>query len=244
MACASLLLVAIMDPEAPPSRRGRRILIGLLILLLVLLPLYLWPLRGGLGGPPGATALSGARPDPRSPAALAQIPGEVWDALMSRSETGAPGAAASVPRNLTMIAQLDEPAPGGLSEGDGPTALTPVALAPDLLAELGAPTGPAADDGPTISFLTRPPDGGPGTGNPWDTFAPGGQQNPGWSGPWHGGGPGDGSHLPASTFAPGDPGAPAPTPEPATLLLVGSNLAVLGAVAWRRRRGRQPSTSG
>jgi hypothetical protein len=35
-----------------------------------------------------------------------------------------------------------------------------------------------------------------------------------------------------------------PTPEPGTLLLVGSNLALIGAIAWRclrRREEREPS---
>jgi len=47
------------DAESLPSRRGWRGLIALLILLLILLPLYLWPLRGGLRGLPGASALPG-----------------------------------------------------------------------------------------------------------------------------------------------------------------------------------------
>ncbi|HSE06103.1 MAG TPA: PEP-CTERM sorting domain-containing protein [Methylomirabilota bacterium] len=236
------MLLAIMDAEASRSRRRRRILIGLLILLLILLPLYLWPLRGGLGGPTGATALPGARPDPRSAAALAQIPGEVWDALMGRSEADAPGAAVPAPRNLTMIAQIEEPAAGGLlgSVGESPLPESPAALARGLIVQLDAPTGPTGDEGPA-----GPPGDGPGTANPWDAFAPDGYQNLGGSGPWHGGGPGEGPRVPASTFAPGDPGAPEPTPEPATLLLVGSNLALLGAAAWRRRRrGSEPSASG
>jgi len=73
-----------------PSRRGRWILIALLILLLILLPLYLWPLRGGLGGLPGASALSGSVRDPRSAAAVARIPRDVWDALMGHVDAPPP----------------------------------------------------------------------------------------------------------------------------------------------------------
>ena len=40
-------------------------------------------------------------------------------------------------------------------------------------------------------------------------------------------------------FDPSNPGALEPTPEPATLVLVGSNLALLGVAAWKRRRRRR-----
>ena len=238
-----------MDAEAPPSGRGRRILVALLILLLILLPLYLWPLRGGLGGPPGATALPASPLDPRSAAAVARIPDHVWDALMGRADTPAPGPPAPpapAPRNLTMIAPLDELAGGGFDPGVGESALSgsPASLARAMIAQFGGPSDLAAGnsegDGSSATpgqFLAGPA-GEPGTGNPWSGFAVGGNL-----GPWNGGGPGGGGsrlQIPGSTF---DPGAPEPTPEPATLLLVGSNLALLGAAVWRRRRRGQESPS-
>jgi len=47
------------DAASLPAGRGWKFVIGVLILLLILLPLYLWPLRGGLGALFGS---SGAAP--------------------------------------------------------------------------------------------------------------------------------------------------------------------------------------
>ena len=71
--------------------RGRRIAIALLILLLIALPLYLWPLRGGGAGLPGAAALSGLPRDPRDATAVAHLPADVWDGLMDEGRTGPKG---------------------------------------------------------------------------------------------------------------------------------------------------------
>jgi hypothetical protein len=109
VAWRSLFLLVMQNGEPLPSRRGRRILIALLILLLILLPLYLWPLRGGLGGLPGASAVPGSVHDPRSAAAVARIPGDVWDALMGHVDALPPSLPPTKPpRNLTMIIQAEE----------------------------------------------------------------------------------------------------------------------------------------
>lgn len=237
-----------MHAEASSPPRGRRILIALLILLLILLPLYLWPLRGGLGGLPGATALPGSRPDPRSPAALAQIPSDVWDALMGGPDGSAPAAPAPRSRNLTMIAQPDQLAGVwlGTSVGESPLSESPAARARAMIAQLSGPADPsrgeAEGDGLTPGpLLASGPGDGPGAGSPWNEFAFGGYPVTGGNwGPWNGGGSGG---VPGSTFVPGDPGALEATPEPATLLLVGSNLALLGAAQWRRRRQRREAPS-
>ena len=233
-----------LDAEAPPARRGRRLLIALLVLLLVLLPLYLWPLRGGVRGLPGASARPGSPTDPRNAAALARVPPEVWDALMGQGGT-APTAASSgaTPRNLTMIGSLEEVGADGL--GPGPSPEAPARLARAMIAALGGPPGPEGSgsgggNSPSTPGPSGPPDGAPGTPGSPSAFGWGGYPMPGDLGPGGGGGlrlPG-----PGATFSPdglGDPGAPAPTPEPATLLLVGSNVVVLGAAAWKRRRRRR-----
>src|SRR5258707_1443734 len=108
------------SPESA-APRGRRIAIVLLILLLIALPLYLWPLRGGGTGLPGAAALSGPPRDPRDAAAVAHLPADVWDGLMDEGRTGPQGATRHVPRNLHRIARLAEGAgarrPGHLLRG-------------------------------------------------------------------------------------------------------------------------------
>jgi hypothetical protein len=239
-----------LDAEAPPARRGRRLLIALLILLLALLPLYLWPLRGGVRGLPAASALPASPPDPRSATGLARIPPEVWDALMRQGET-APTAApsAAAPRNLTMISSLEGDVAGGLGPEPSPddTAL----LGRSMIAALDGLPDPGGDGsgsdgspstpGPSLSGSAV---SAPGTGGSASALALGGYPMLGGLGP---GGGDRGLRLPGpgATFAAGglgDPGAPAPTPEPATLLLVGSNVALLGAAAWKRRR-RRPKTS-
>lgn len=236
------------DAEPLPLRHDRRGLIALLILLLVLLPLYLWPLRGGLGALPGSSALPGSGRDPRSASAVAQIPGEVWDALMGHTHAPPPFAPlAKPPRNLTMIASADGIPGSGLDEGPGggPLSDDPSALARGLLAQLGSSDlsdgGPGGGDTPSVPVeFVSAPGGGTGTGDTPSGFGPGGYPGLGNLGPFHGGGPGGGPRVSglAPTLDPGDPGDLAPTPEPATLLLVGSNLALLGAAAWRRRRRR------
>ena len=239
------------DAEAPLAHRGRRILVALLILLLVLLPLYLWPLRGGVGGFPGASALPGSPADPRNATALARIPPEVWDALMGQGEA-TPASSEATPRNLTMITPLEEDVAGGLGSEAG--ALSPEGsplLARTLIAALDGPpdlgeNGSGSDGSPSTPgpLFSGSAGGVPGTGNLSSVFASGGYPMPGALGPTNGGG---GLRLPGpgATFSPGglgDPGAPAPTPEPATLLLVGSNVALLGIAAWKRR-GRRRETS-
>jgi hypothetical protein len=236
------------DAESLPSRRGRRGLIALLILLLILLPLYLWPLRGGLGALRGASALPGTVRDPRSAAAVAQIPGDVWDALMGNTHAPPPSPPpAKPPRNLTMIVSAEGIPGGGLEEGAGgpPFSEGPSALARGMLAQLGpsdlsdgSPGG--GDASSTPGEIASTPGGGTGTGYTPSGFGPGGYPGLGNLGPWSGGGPGGEPRISglAPTFDPAGPGDLAPTPEPATLLLVGSNLALLGAAAWKRRRRR------
>lgn len=228
-----------MDGEAPPSSRRRRTVLALVLLLLILLPLYLWPLRWGVGGLPGASALSGPRPDPRSAAAVAQIPGEVWDALMGG---GAPpsGLPPTGPRNLTMIAELNPLFGGGLlpDPGGSPLPESPAELGGVMVAQLGSRI---EDTSGTGSDETSSTPGQGGGGTPW------GGDYPAIGDPWPriGGGLGGGPPIaPGFTLEPGDPGVPAPTPEPATLILVGSNLALLGATMWRRHRRRESSLRG
>lgn len=237
--------VGMQDAEALPSNRRRRSLIALLILLLILLPLYLWPLRGGLGGLPVASALSSLVRDPRNAAAMARIPRDVWDALMGHVDEPPPSAPPAQPlRNLTMITQAEATSGNGL-DPDAAGAPLLEALARDMIAQLGSsdPSDgtPGGADPPSgaVDFLASSPyggsGGGAGGGNPLPGFGPGGY--PG-AGPTSGGGSGGGPRFtgPGSILDPPNPGALEPTPEPATLLLVGSNLALLGAAAWARRR--------
>jgi hypothetical protein len=233
------------DAEALPSHRARRGLIGLLIVLLILLPLYLWPLRGSLGGLPGGSVLPGSLRDPRSAAAVARVPGDVWDALMRHPAVPLPPPPTKPLRNLTMITQ-GEGIPGvALDEGAGGTPLSddPSSLVRGMLAQLGPSELSDGNSGggdasfPPAEFLGSNPDGGTGTGNPPSGFSSDGYPGLGNLGP-NGGGSGGGlrSWSRGPTFHPGDWGDLAPTPEPATLVLVGSNLALLGVAAWRRRR--------
>jgi len=254
VAWRSLFLLVMQNAEPLPSRRGRRILIAFLILLLILLPLYLWPLRGGLGGLPGASALPGSVHDPRSATAVAQIPGDVWAALMGHVDAPPPSPPPTKPpRNLTMITQAEEFPGSGLDQdaGGAPLSDSPSSRAPGMLAQLSGSSDlsdgtPGGADTPSaqVDVLADSPYGGPGggtgTGNPWSGFAPGGYPGLGNLGPWSGGGPGGGPRfsIPGPTFDPSNPGALEPTPEPATLVLIGSNLALLGVAAWKRRRRR------
>lgn len=244
------------DAVTLPSGRGWRIAIALLILVLIMLPLYLWPLRGGLGAFQWTGALTGGvTKDPRDPAALAGIPGDVWDALMSHAPGQPSGSSnppdASGPRNLTMITAHESGA--GLAEPDWSDAVSesPSAeeLPSNLLAAVTGTTEGASGDGSSSPSST------PGQ---FGSSAGGGQ---GGAGPWPGGGgvpaigPSGGAlgfRAAASGLAFGgdesgmsplvlnsgvdDPVAPHPAPEPGTIALVGLNVTLLFRIAWKRRR--------
>jgi hypothetical protein len=231
-------------------------MIALLILLLIALPLYLWPLRGGVSGLPGAAALSGPLRDPRDAAAVAHLPPEVWEALMGRGAGPAPK-----PGNLTRIAQLDDiPGAGSFDIGEVgrtlpglhdtlPRGRAIAALGDDKLDRSADQWGGLGDSSPApLQFLAGPPgDGGTGPGNAWGG---GGYSGfPGGLGPFGGGGDPHGPSGAAPIVIgqpgigdPGDASAPTPTPESTTVLLVGSNLALLGAAAWKRLRRRKEET--
>lgn len=240
-------------PESVAERRGRRIVVALLILLLILLPLYLWPLRGGGAGLPGAAALSRPPRDPRDAAAIAHLPADVWEGLMGAGPSGRHGESSpKAPGNLTRITQLDDE----VGAGGGP-----VPPRYDWLYRGHGITGPRADgfdqssgqsvgsgDSPLapVQFLAGPTSGeSTGSGN--SSGGGGSFGLPGDPGPFTGGGGpgGRGGSAPTTLFTDaGDPGAPEPTPEPTTILLVGSNLVLLGVAAWRRLRGEQGRPSG
>jgi len=236
-----------------PSRRSRRILIALLILVLILLPLYLWPLRAGVGGLPDASALPGRPRDPRDAAALAAIPADVWDDLMGRTPPRP-----TAPRNLTMISALDEIAAAGPFDFGEPEYSRPGFA---WSSSLGRLTGDELDGGtdssggqssfgdpspaPAQSIAALGGTGGQGSGSGWGGY-------PGLAnlGPW--GGAGNGFGAPSSSGPSSDgPGAiwdpsdsPTPTPEPTTIVLIGSNLMLLVAAAWKRRRREKETAPG
>lgn len=228
-------------------------MIALLILLLILLPLYLWPLRSAMTGPHGAAALSGSPRDPRNAGEVARIPGNVWDALMGWTAEPPPSAPAPTPpRNLTMIAQLEDVDGGeAIDVMPGPRHAAMVALLADASHSLeSSASGDGLPSSP-LQFLVTASSGEQGTGNGLDGFGSIGYPGLSNLGPWGGGGPGGrgrGGPLLTSSdpmWNPSDPGAPAPTPEPATIVLVGSNLTLLGVMAWRHRRRREePDLSG
>lgn len=237
--------------ETLPRDRVRRFLVALLILCLILLPLYLWPLRGRLDGLPGAAALSGAPSDPRNPGALARIPGDVWDALMGRAEERPSPSPPSLPRSLTMIATLEDVPGASAFETLAPAPPQAPLMPSSLSGSAASLETTAGEDGASsgpVQFLADPSSSEPGTGSGPNGFGSGGYPGLANLGPWGGGG-GGGTNPPASssgpTWTPSDPGAPAPTPEPATIVLVASNLALFGVMAWRRRRrGEETHTSG
>ncbi len=238
-----------LTPESDPlpRRHGRRISIALLILLLILLPLYLWPLRSAMTGPRGAAALSGPARDPRNASEVARIPGDVWDALMGRTAEPPPSAPAlNPPRNLTMIAQLEEIAGvEAIDVGSGPRHPGMLSLLDDASHSLESNASGDGSPSSPLQFLATPSSGEQGTGNGSDWVGSNGYAGLSDLGPWGGGGPGGrgrGAPLLTSsdpTWNPSDPGSLAPTPEPTTILLLGSNLTLLGVTAWRRRRRRQ-----
>lgn len=231
------------DRAALPWHRGRKSLIALLILMLILLPLYLWPVRGGLAGLPGASGLFGSPQDPRDPAAVATIPSDVWDALMRRAT--APPAGPRKPRNLTMISELESGSAAGLPRSGfhgptpepGGTVTTALLGSPDPIESKSGEAGPPSSSG---SFTWGPFNREPGGGSGWSG---GGLPGAPTSGLFGAGGPGFSGPLvrldPDDLSASAAPGA---APEPATIVLIGSNFALLTAAAWRRRR-RQESDS-
>ncbi|HZP37560.1 MAG TPA: PEP-CTERM sorting domain-containing protein [Methylomirabilota bacterium] len=230
-----------------PSRGRRRIAILLAILLLVALPLYLWPFRSGVQGLPGAAAPSGAPRDPRSAAAIAQLSTDVWDGLMGhRTERGRTHREAPRrPGNLTRISPLEDgadPAALGGSGGGGAVMVDlpgagPISVA--MLADAGtAPGGglPESGAGPSSSAGGDEQTGNAPNGGYWPFSG---------VGPFGGGGgPGGTAAPPTFVSGPAPIDSPMPTPEPSTLMLVGSNLTLAGAVAWRyvrKRQERKPS---
>jgi len=228
-------------------------LIALLILLLILLPLYLWPLRGAMTGPRGAAALSGSPRDPRNANEVARIPGDVWDALMGRTAGPSPSAPApEPPRNLTMIAQLEEVADlEAIDVISGPRHPRLASLLDDASHSLESNASGDGSPSSPVQFLATLSSGERGTGNRSDGFGSNGYPGLSNLGPWGGGGPGGGGREgPLLTSAdppwsPSDPGSPAPTPEPTTILLVGSNLTLLSVMVWRhRRRGKETDLRG
>lgn len=259
----------ISDAATLHAGRGRRIVIALVILVLILLPLYLWPLRGGLGAPPWAATLTGSPPkDPRDASALARIPNEVWEALLKEKPAAGSGSAGAHaghgPWNLTMITQHEPGAgprmpelgsldsPPRLLNGDQPSV--------ELLTSAGGVAeSPASEGPPPYSAIT-----GSSTPGEFDFFplAGGGQGN---AGPWPSGGGGSGGRPGTDRGVPivvtdlpfgGDPPslgaalvlnvgdavnpvAPHPTPEPSTVALVGLNVVLFCAVAWNHRRYKE-----
>jgi hypothetical protein len=223
-----------------------------LILLLIALPLYLWPLRGGGAGLPGAAALSGLPRDPRDATAVAQLPADVWDSLMGDGRTGPKGETRQVPGNLTRIARLEGvPGAGPLGIGPGGTGLSwPRDTLPRAITGLSGDNpdpSSGAGDSPSTSaqFLAGPP-GGESTGS--GNGSGGGSYSglPNNLGPFNGGGGGGaggtGGGGPLFVSDPGDPSAPTPTPEPATIFLIGSNVVLLGVASWRRFRSIKKET--
>src|SRR5262249_8840476 len=101
----------------------------------------------------------------------------------------------------------------------------------------------SAEGSMPVQFATIPSgDSHQGTGNGSPALGTGGYPGLPFLGASNGGGPGVGGGprigSVVSISDPGD-GAPTPTPEPATMVLIGSNVALLGAAVLRRRRRRR-----
>ena len=248
-------MTPIERPQSATPPRGRRLAVPLAILLLVGLPLYLWPLRGGIQGLPGASALSGSPKDPRSAAAVAQLPPEVWDGLMAH---GGGSARPKPPGNLTRISPHEDGnrRPGalaGVSSGDGGIVVPRLGAGstPTISAMLadgdgsagGTPTGPSGDTPASSDAGAVPSPTGEGFGGQGGNAGNGGYSPfAGNLGPSSGGGgPGGGNGVaPPILITDPDPSEPpVPTPEPSTLFLVGSTFTLIGALAWRRLRARE-----
>jgi hypothetical protein len=225
---------SITRSESVGSRRRRRVAIIVAMLLLIGLPLYLWPLRGAIQGLTGAAALAGPPPDPRSAKAVAQLPADVWDGLMGHGRPPAPSPGGhSAPGNLTRIAPHEDGEATLLVDSSGGSGGD----------SSGRSSGDATSSGGSANG-TSPSGGGaggPGGSGEWSPF-------PGGIGPFAGsGGPGEREGIASPAFVadqgPDDP--PMPTPEPGTLLLVGFNMALGGAFAWRHlTRGQERKPSG
>jgi hypothetical protein len=253
------------DAAGLPADRGRRIAIALVILLFILLPLYLWPLRSGLGALPwGATLTAGPAKDPRDPAALAGIPSEVWEALLNEMSGAAHGAAGSHegsgPQNLTMIMPHEEGTAPGISEPGSPDSLSgspsdepPAGLLAGVVgpteAERGdpdsspSPIGGSSSSGPFASWPLA--GGGQGNAGPWPNGGGGGAGGRAHGLPIAVGGLPFGGDAPGLAppvvlvLSPGDPVVPHPAPEPGTVALVGLNLLLLASVVWNHRRYKE-----
>jgi hypothetical protein len=201
--------LGMQDAVPSSSRRNRWALIALLALLLILLPLYLWPLRGGLSGVPGTSAPPGSVRDPRSAAAVAQISSDVWNALMGRTPAAAPSSPSARPRpNLTMITSAEVPGSGLPGLDDEPLPDSPSALARGLLAQFGTTGVPdgSSGGGDAASPSTDPAsasEDGAGTGGAPAEFSLGGYFSLGNLG-MTGGGPGGGL-VETDLGGPGDP---------------------------------------
>ena len=154
------------------------------------------------------------------------------------------------PGNLTRIARLEEvPGAGPLGIVPGGTGLSSLrdTLPGPITALNGDGPDPSSGTGDSppapAQFLAGPPGGeSTGAGN-----ASGGGSysgSPNNLGPFNGGGAagGSGGGGPLPFTDPGDPSAPAPTPEPSTILLIGSNVVLLGLASWRRFRSIKKGT--
>ena len=204
------------------------------------LPLAATGRRAGL---PGAAALSGLPRDPRRCDGGSAPSRRRVGRLMDEGRTGPKGETGHAPGNLTRITRLEEvPGAGPLGIVPGGTGLSwPRDTLPRLITRSTA-TARIHRAAPAI-HRPRPPSfsrghlearvrarqrigGGSYSGLPNNL------------GPFNGGGGagGSGGGDPPLLSDPGDPSAPTPTPEPATILLIGSNVVLLGVASWRRFR--------
>ena len=252
MAWPSLFPLGMQDAEPLPSRRGRRGLIALIDPAAD--PAAALPVAAPWRPGRPAGRLGAARPGARS--AERGRRGADPGRRVGRPDGAYPRAAA-VPAAGKAAAQPDHDhlrrwPPGQRSPGVRERRCGGDALRQPRRRSRGAcsrssghricrmAVPEAATRRPRRWSSRAPPGAGRGLAGAPSGFGPGGYPGLGNLGPWHGGGPGGGPRVSslAPPLDPGDPGDLAPTPEPATLLLVGSNLALLGAAAWRRCRRR------